>query len=510
MLEYFKLKEHQTTVKTEIMAGITTFMTMAYILATNPNILASAGMDRGALFTATALASVLGTLCMAIFSNYPFALAPGMGLNAFFAFSVVIGMGISWQVALAAVFVEGIIFLVLSVFNVREAIFEAIPINLKHAVSGGIGLFIAFLGLQSANIIIGDSSTKVALFDLASYNATYPNLLGNDALYTGNNVGITVVLAVIGVLLTAIFVTRKVKGAILWGILLTYIIGIVCQLTGLYVPFIPEGEMASYPAFYSLLPDFSNGISIPSLSPLFMKLDFSMLFSAEFFTIVFAFLFVDIFDTLGTLIGVASKVGYLDKDGKLPKIKGALLADAIATTIGACLGTSTTTTFVESASGVAEGGRTGLTGVVVAVLFALSLFLSPIFLAIPSFATSPALIIVGFYMIGSVTQIDFSEASEGIPAFLIVAGMAFTYSISDGIVFGVVSYVVIKLCTNRVKDLNFMIVTIALLFLGKFLPGAWFVYYAMIVIACAFLIWGILKFKSNTTPTIDELKEVRS
>lgn len=485
-MEFFKLKEHNTTVKTEVIAGITTFMTMAYILAVNPNILSATGMDRGALFTATALAAVIGTLCMAFFANYPFALAPGMGLNAFFAFSVVLGMGISWEVALAAVFVEGIIFLIMSFFNVREAIFDAIPTNLKHAVGAGIGLFIAFIGFQNSNIVISDGATKVTMFTLDKMNLLYPG-----AEYGFNNVGITVILTVVGVLITAILIAKNVKGSVLWGILVTYLLGVICELTGLYIPFIPTGDMASYPAFFSLIPDFSNGLSVPSISPILFKFDFSMLFTGEFFAIVFAFLFVDLFDTLGTLIGVSSKANMLDKNGKLPKVKGALLADAVATTVGACLGTSTTTTYVESASGVSEGGRTGLTALVVAGLFAISLFLSPIFLAIPSFATAPALIIVGFYMIGSVSKINFDDAGEGIPAFLAIAGMAFTYSISEGIVFGVVSYVLINAITGNFKKLNFMIVVVALLFLEKYLFEAIFIYVAVATIVLAVIAYFV-------------------
>ncbi|MGL6175072.1 MAG: NCS2 family permease [Cellulosilyticaceae bacterium] len=489
LMEFFKLKENNTTVKTEVIAGITTFMTMAYILAVNPNILSATGMDRGALFTATALAAVVGTLCMAFFANYPFALAPGMGLNAFFAFSVVLGMGVSWEVALAAVFVEGIIFLIMSLFNVREAIFECIPTNLKHAVGAGIGLFIAFIGFQGSNIVITDGATKVTMFELGKYNMLFPNPVGTEALYNFNNVGITVVLTVLGVIITGILITKNVKGSVLWGILVTYLLAVICELTGVYVPFIPTGDIASYPAFFSVIPDFSGGLSVPSISPILFKFDFSMLFTGEFFTIVFAFLFVDLFDTLGTLIGVSAKANMLDKDGKLPRVKGALLADAVATTVGACLGTSTTTTYVESASGVSEGGRTGLTAVTVAVLFAIALFLSPIFLAIPAFATAPALIVVGFYMMGSVTKINFDEAGEGIPAFLTIAGMAFTYSISEGIVFGVVSYVLINALTANFKKLNFMIVVVALLFMEKYLFASFFIYAAIATIIGAIIIY---------------------
>lgn len=458
MLEkLFKLKENNTTIKTEVLAGITTFMTMAYILAVNPGILAAAGMDQGAVFTATAVAGMIGTVCMALFANYPFALAPGMGLNAYFAYTVVLGMGYSWQTALTAVFVEGLVFIVLSVTNVREAIFNAIPMNLKSAVSVGIGLFIAFIGLQNAKIVIG-GSTLLQLFSVENYN------LVNGVEATFNDAGITVLLAIIGMIITAILVIKDIKGNILWGILITWILGIICQFVGLYVPNPDLG-------FYHLLPDFSNGISIPSLAPVFFKLDFSNVFSLNFFVVVFAFLFVDIFDTLGTLIGVSTKAGMLDEEGKLPRIKGALMADAIGTTFGAVLGTSTTTTFVESASGVSEGGRTGLTALTTAILFGLSLFLSPIFLAIPSFATAPALIIVGFYMLTNVVNIDFADYSEAIPCYICIAAMPFFYSISEGIAMGVISYVAINLLTGKYKEkkIGALMYALAILFILKYI-----------------------------------------
>ena len=452
MLEkLFKLKENHTTVRTEILAGITTFMTMAYILAVNPSVLGATGMDQGAIFTATVLAAVIGTVCMALFANYPFALAPGMGLNAYFAYTVVIGMGYPWQAALAAVFVEGVIFILLSLFNIREAIFNSIPTNLKKAVSVGIGFFIAFIGLQNAKIVVG-GATLVEFFSL-------------DAVEGGtmHDVGITVFPAILGVLITSVLVIKNVKGNILWGILATWILGIICQLTGIYVP---NPEIG----FYNLLPDFSAGISIPSLAPIFCKLNFTAIPFSQFIVIVFAFLFVDMFDTLGTLIGVASKADMLDKDGKLPNIKGALMADAVGTTVGALLGTSTTTTFVESASGVSEGGRTGLTAMTTAVLFALALLLSPIFLAIPSFATAPALIVVGFYMVNQVGLIDFSDFGEGIPAFICIAAMPFFYSISEGISMGVISYVVLNVATGKAKEKKISIVmyVLAVLFLLKY------------------------------------------
>ena len=457
MLEkVFKLSENKTDAKTEILAGITTFMTMAYILAVNPSILSATGMDSGAVFTATALAAFIGTLLMAIFANYPFALAPGMGLNAYFAYTVVLGMGYSWEYALTAVFAEGIIFILLSATNVREAIFNAIPQNLKAAVSVGIGLFIAFIGLQNAKIVIG-GSTLLQLFSVDKYNEV------NGVSASFNDVGITVLLAIIGIIVTGILVIKNIKGNILWGILITWLLGIICQFTGLYVPNADLG-------FYSLLPNFSNGLSIPSLSPIFCKLDFSGIFSLNFIVILFAFLFVDLFDTIGTLIGVSAKADMLDENGKLPRIKGALMADAVATTVGAVIGTSTTTTFVESASGVSEGGRTGLTSVTTAILFGLSLFLSPIFLAIPSFATAPALVIVGLYMLTNVTNIDFNDMSEAIPCYVCIIAMPFFYSISEGISMGVITYVALNLITGKAKEkkVSMLMYVLAVLFILKY------------------------------------------
>ena len=458
MLEkVFRLKENGTNARTEIIAGITTFMTMAYILAVNPSVLADAGMDQGAVFTATALAALIGTLLMAFCANYPFALAPGMGLNAYFAYTVVLGMGYRWEVALTAVFIEGIIFIVLSLTNVREAIFNAIPQNLKAAVSVGIGLFIAFIGLQNAKIVIG-GSTLLQLFSVEGYN----EVNGVEASF--QDAGITVLLAVIGILITGFLVIKNVKGHILWGILITWILGIICQFTGLYVP---NPELG----FYGLLPDFSSGLSIPSLSPIFAKLEFSGIFSLEFLVVIFAFLFVDMFDTIGTLIGVSSKANMLDENGRLTNIRGALLADAIATTAGAVLGTSTTTTFVESASGVSEGGRTGLTAVTTAVLFGLALFLSPIFLAIPSFATAPALVVVGFYMLTNVVNIDFNDVSEALPCYICIGAMPFFYSISEGISMGVISYVVLNVMTGKAKEkkISLLMYVLAVLFVLKYL-----------------------------------------
>ena len=449
----FHLKENHTDVKTEVIAGVTTFMTMAYILAVNPSIMSAAGMDSGAIFTATALASMIATLCMAAISNDPFVLAPGMGLNAYFAYTVVINMGYSWEMALAAVFIEGLIFIVLSLTKVRESIFNAIPVCLKNAVSAGIGLFIAFIGLQNAKLTVNSDSTLVTIFSMS------------DSLKNGTfrSQGITALLALIGVLVIGVLMVKKVKGNILLGIFITWGLGILCQFAGLYVPDPANG-------FYSLLPDFSSGFGIPSLAPTFLKMDFSKVFSGEFLVVIFAFLFVDMFDTLGTLIGVASKADMLDEEGKLPRISGALLADAVGTSVGAALGVSTTTTFVESASGVTEGGRTGLTSVTSALLFGLSLFLSPIFLAIPSFATAPALIVVGFLMISSVLKVDFSDLCQGIPAFITLIAMPFMYSISEGIALGTISFVVINVLAGpeKRKAISPVMYVLAILFAAKY------------------------------------------
>lgn len=451
MLEkFFKLRENNTNVKTEVMAGITTFMTMAYILAVNPNILSATGMDKQAILLATALASFIGTLLMALLANYPFALAPGMGLNAYFAYTVVIGYGYSWQIALLAVFIEGLIFIVLSVTNVREAIFNAIPMTLKSAVSAGIGLFIAFIGLQNAKIVVNNDSTLV----------TYQNFKENFS-----SVGMGALLALIGVLITAFLLIKKVKGGILFGILITWVLGIICELVHLYVPN-PDLGM------YSVIPSAFVSFDFSPLGNTFgqvFKADFSTVKIMDMIVIVFAFLFVDIFDTLGTLIGVSSKANMLDKDGKLPRIKGALLADAIATSAGAVLGTSTTTTYVESASGVTEGGRTGLTAVVTGLLFLLAIVFSPLFLTIPSFATAPALIIVGFYMIGSVAKIDWENMLEAIPAFLCIISMPLMYSISEGIAVGVISWTILHLCAGTAKGkVSILMYVLTVLFILKY------------------------------------------
>ena len=434
MEKLFHLKENRTDVKTEVMAGITTFMTMAYILAVNPNILSAAGMDAKAVLIATSLAAFFGTMLMALLANYPFALAPGMGLNAYFAYTVVLTMGYSWQMALLAVFVEGIVFIVLSLTNVREAIFNAIPMTLKSAVSVGIGLFVAFVGLQNAKLIVNSDSTLL----------TYQHFKGE----TFHSIGIGALLALIGVLLIAVMLIKNVKGAILYGILLTWVLGIVCELAGIYVPD-PEAGM------YSVIPTAFVSFDFSSLGQTFGQVfhqDFSNFNLGNFIIVMFAFLFVDLFDTLGTLIGVASKADMLDEDGKLPRIKGALLADAIATSAGAVLGTSTTTTYVESASGVTEGGRTGLTAATTAVLFLLASIFSPLFLTIPSFATAPALIVVGFYMMGAVVKIDFDDMTDAIPAFLTILIMPLAYSISEGIAIGVISWTLINVLTGKAKE----------------------------------------------------------
>ena len=450
MLEkFFKLKENGTNVRTEVVAGVTTFMTMAYILAVNPSILSASGMDAQAVLIATAIASFIGTICMALLANYPFALAPGLGLNAYFAYTVCGSMGYSWQIALFAVFVEGLIFIVLSLTNVREAIFNAIPLQLKKGVSAGIGLFIAFIGLQNAGIVVNNDSTLVSIVDFTADFHTS---------------GISALLAVIGIFIIAVLYVKKVKGAILIGIFATWILGIICQLTGLYVVTPDAG-------YYSLIPAWSS-FNLGAISSVFgqcFEADFSSLRAFDFVAIVCAFLFVDIFDTLGTLIGCATKADMLDKEGKLPRIKEALLADAIATTAGAVLGTSTTTTFVESSAGVAEGGRTGLSSVVTGLLFLLAVFLSPIFITIPSFATAPALLFVGFLMISAVTAIDFNDFTEAVPAYLALIAMPLTYSISEGIAAGVISYVVINLISGKAKKITPLMYVLAVLFICKFI-----------------------------------------
>ena len=427
MDKFFKISERGSSVKTEIMAGITTFLAMAYILAVNPRILSDAGMDFGAVFSATAISAAIATLVMALVANLPFALAPGMGLNAFLAFTVVLGMGYTWQFALTAVFVEGIIFIILTFCNIREAIVNSIPANLKKAISVGIGLFIAFIGMQNAGIIV-DGATLVGLGNIKA--------------------GATLV-AMLGLILTIVLMCLNVKGALLIGIIGTAIIGIPFGVT-------------SY-AGGSYLP--------PSLAPTFCQFDFANIFSIDFLVVIFTFLFVDMFDTVGTLVGCATKGKMMNPDGTIPKCKEALLADAIGTTVGAVLGTSTVTTFVESSAGVVEGGRTGLTSLTVAVLFGISLFLFPLFGSIPAAATAPALMIVGYFMVSPAKDVEWEEPSEGIPAFLCVLFMVLTYSIANGIMFGVLSYILCKLIVKDFKKITPTTIIIAVLFLAKIVIG---------------------------------------
>lgn len=419
----FKLKENNTTVTTEILAGITTFMTMSYILAVNPLILGDAGMDVGGVFTATALASVIAIVLMAFGANYPFALSAGMGLNAFFAYSVVLGGGHTWQFALTAVFIEGLIFLAMSLFKIREAIFNAIPMTLKKAVSVGIGLFIALIGFSNSKLIIAGEGTIVSLGNLKSPE---------------------VMVTLFGIILTGILLAMKFRGAILAGILGSTVLAIILGVTQLP----------------------TNIISMPpSLAPVAMKLEFGNIFTFEMLVVVFTFLFVDIFDTIGTLIGVATKADMLDEDGTLPRAGRALFADAVGTTVGALLGTSTVTTYVESASGVADGGRTGLTALSTAFFFFLSLFFFPIFAIVPASATAPALIIVGLFMMAPIKDINFEDFTEAIPAFLTITMMPFAYSIAEGIVFGMVSYVLLKVLTGKAKDVSILMYILAVVFI---------------------------------------------
>lgn len=423
----FRLKEKKTNVKTEIMAGITTFMTMSYILAVNPQILGDAGMDKGAVFTATIIASIIAILIMALYANLPFALAPGMGLNAFFTYTVVMTMGKSWEFALAAVFIEGIIFILLTFFNVREAIFNAIPRSLKTAVSVGIGLFIALIGLLNSTVIVK-----------------------NDVgLGLGNLVSKESFIFFIGLLIMAVLTARKTKGALLIGIVISTIIALFTGVSKL-----PEGGIIQLP---------------PSLSPIAFKLDFSSMFSLEMFSVVFAFLFVDLFDTVGTLTGVATKAKMLDENGQLPNAGRALFADSVGTTIGALLGTSTVTTFVESATGVAEGGRTGLTALSTGFCFFLSIFFYPLITIIPAQATAAALVMVGLFMIDSIVDINFGDFTESFPAFMTIIMMPFAYSIAEGIAFGMISYASVKLLTGKGKEVSPLVYVLALVFLLRYL-----------------------------------------
>ncbi len=432
MLEkLFKLKENNTTVRTEMIAGIITFLTMSYVLVVNPNILGGTGMDKAALFTATAIASILGTLFMAFIPNLPIAQAPGMGLNSFFAFSVVLGLGYSWQMALTAVFIEGIIFIILTLFNVRELIVKTIPLTIKEAIPVGIGLFITLIGMKNAGLVIANKDTIISLGDIANHN---------------------VWVALIGLVVTAVLYIRNVYGSFFIGIAVATVCAAIFGLVHM-----PQDGIFSLP---------------PDISPIFMQFSFEKIFSLDMVIVVFTFLFVNLFDTIGTLLAVANKAGLTDKDGNFPQIKKALLADALATTFGAIVGTSTVTSYVESASGVAAGGRTGLTAVSTAVMFALALFLAPLFLMVPAAATSPALIIVGLFMISSVININFNDMSEALPAFLTITMMPFTFSIANGIVFGMLSYVIIKVLVGKFKHISItMWVIFALLLFKLVLEG---------------------------------------
>jgi len=450
MDNFFKLSERGTSVKTEVIGGITTFMTMAYILAINPNMLSAAGIDPTAALIATCLASFIGTLCMALLANYPFALAPGMGLNAYFAYTVCGAMGYDWRVALAAVAVEGVIFIIMSLTNVREAIFDAIPGTLKKGVSAGIGLYIAFIGLQGGHIVVHSESTLVTYVDFKANFSTE---------------GIAAILALIGLFITAVLYIKNVKGSILIGILATWGLGMFCQATGFYVVTPEAGFYSLYPSL--ALTDFSTyGSLVGQVFEGFKDINTSGIFN--FVAVLFAFLFVDMFDTIGTLVGVATKAKMLDENEKLPKIKQALLADAIATTAGAVLGTSTTTTYVESSAGVGEGARTGLASIVTSILFLLSILFAPVFTAIPAFATAPALIFVGFLMVMAVTEIKFEGFTESIPAYLCFLAMPLTYSISEGISIGVISYVILNACTGKIKKTTPILWLLAVFFIAKY------------------------------------------
>nr|VFK81026.1 MAG: putative MFS transporter, AGZA family, xanthine/uracil permease [Candidatus Kentron sp. SD] len=422
----FRLDQHATTPRTEVIAGITTFMTMAYILAVNPDILSATGMDRNALFTATALSAAIGTMAMAFIARLPFALAPGMGLNAFFAFTVVLGMGHSWQFALTAIFLEGLLFLLLTAFHIRELIVNAIPLPIKHAISSGIGLFIAFIGLQNAGIIVNNDAVLVGLGPISAPSA---------------------LIALFGIIIIGVLLAFRVKGALLIGILAATIAGIPAGITQL-----PAGGPVSAP---------------PSLAPLFWQFDFSHVFTMDMLIVLLTFLFVDLFDTAGTLVGVSAKAGMLDKNGRVPRARGALFADAIGTTFGAILGSSTVTTYVESASGVAEGGRTGLTALTVAFLFLIALFFAPLFTMIPGAATAPALVLVGLFMLSPIKDIDLQDFTESIPVFLTLLIIPLTYSIAEGIVFGILSFVLLKLLSGKGREISVVMYILAVIFVVR-------------------------------------------
>lgn len=452
MLEkFFHLKENGTDVRTEVIAGITIFMTMAYILAVNPALLMVAGMNGEAVFGATAIGAFIGTVLMALLSNYPFAQAPGMGLNAFFAFTVCGQMGYTWQVGLAAIFVEGVLFVILSLTPMREAIFNSIPTSLKAGAAAGIGFFIALIGLQSAKMVVPNPATLVSLYD-------FKTAIANGSIHS---TGMGVLLCIVGTLIIAALLARKVKGAILIGILVTYVLTLICEVTGIYVPDPAAGMYSAFPTF--------KRFGLPDMSPTFMQFDFSKFFTFNFVTVVLTFMFSDLFNTLGTLIGVATKANMLDKDGKLPRIQGTLLADSIATVAGAVLGTSTVTTYVESSAGVMEGGRTGLTGIVTAVLFLVSLVFAPLFLAIPSFCTAPALIIVGFMMVTGLFEVDFNNINEAVPAYISAIAMPFFYSICEGISMGVISYTVMNVMGGNGKKISPVVYFLTVLFILRYI-----------------------------------------
>ena len=444
----FHLKERGTSVRTETLAGLTTFVTAAYVLAVNPSVMSAAGMDAGAVFTATALVCFLGTCVMALLTNYPFVLVPSMGLNAY---TVVLGMGYSWEVALAAIFLEGAVFAVISLTSLRDKIFEAIPLNLKYAISAGIGLFITIIGLKSSGLVVSSQATLVSIFSFT----------GSVADGTFNTAGISVILFCLGLVITAVLMVRNVKGNILLGILITWVLGIVCELCGLYVPDAAAG-------YASLLPDFSRGLAVPSLAPTFLKMDFSQIANLGFLVVTFAFLLTSLFDTVGSLIGLGAKAELLDEEGNMPAVRGAMASESVATMIAGLLGNSATCCSVECAAGIAEGGRTGLMALTTGVLFLLSMFLSPIFLAIPSFATAPALVIVGFLMASSVLKVDFNDPCEGIPAFLCFMGMPLCYSIVEGISLGIISYVLINLLCGNHKKISPMMYVLAVVFVLKY------------------------------------------
>ncbi len=451
MLEkLFKLTENGTTIKTEVLAGITTFMTMAYILAVNPYILSASGMDSQAVLIATALAAFVGTMCMSLVANYPFALAPGLGVNAYFAYTICVQMGYSWQFALLAVFVEGTIFIILTLTNIREAIVNAIPQQLQKSIAVGIGLFITFIGMQSAHLVVDSQSTLVSMVHFVENFHTQ---------------GISALLACVGLIIIIILHIKNVRGALLTGVIATWLMGVACQLTGLY-------NVDAAHGYYSLLPDWTS-FDLRALSKsLGQCFNFEAMKLGNPFNLVvilFALLMMDMFDTIGTLVGVATKANMLDAEGKLPRVKQALLADAIATTAGAMLGTSTTTTFVESSAGVSEGGRTGLTAMVTALLFLLSIFLAPIFTAIPGFATGPALIYVGFCMVSAIVGIDFNNLTEAIPAFLCMVCMPFMYSISDGIGAGLIAYTIINVACGKSSKVTPLLYALTIIFILKYI-----------------------------------------